>query len=158
MLAPPMMLVKTESSNSTLTPEHSDADTASSCSSALLSPRGPVPSEGACNVVVKSTFLDVEEGVGLMECFRQLRGRTMSDSAVVVTFGGEEAYIPGKFSEEHATPQEIVIEDPKDDGKAQQAETRSTHPSEEKRSTVMLRNVPNNYTRERPGSLLNKLF
>ena len=110
----PKLFNRTDS-DSTEAPEHSDADTARSvCSSASPSPRAHVRSEGACNVVVRSTFLDVAEDEGLMGCFRQLRGRTMSDSALVVAFGGEEAYIPGKFSKEHASPL-IVSQAPKDD-------------------------------------------
>ena len=110
----PKLFNRTDS-DSTEAPEHSDADTAGSvCSSVSPSPRAHVRSEGACNVVVRSTFLDVAEDEGLMGCFRQLRGRTMSDSALVVAFGGEEAYIPGKFSKEHASPL-IVSQAPKDD-------------------------------------------
>ncbi|CAE7215450.1 ML3 [Symbiodinium pilosum] len=160
----PKLFNRTDS-DSTEAPEHSDADTARSvCSSASPSPRAHVRSEGACNVVVRSTFLDVAEDEGLMGCFRQLRGRTMSDSALVVAFGGEEAYIPGKFSKEHASPL-IVSQAPKDDCRVQpmavQPKAKPSHKKKTQlakqvdRTTVMLRNLPNNYTREMFLALLD---
>ena len=89
-------------------------------------------------LVVKSTFLD--DGQSLMQRYRKLR-RAKTD----FTFGSDpEVYEPGKFST--ATTQ--------DEGETSQTSplTSTSQPTslgaKKERTTVMLRNLPNNYTRE----------
>jgi len=133
-------------------------------SSGFPSPRLDTPEggvDGQCKVFVKTTFLDVDEGQGLMQCFAQLRGRTMSDSALVIAFDIEEAYMPGKFSEEHASdcaekPTVAKATEPATEPKSQPVQKKNnTAKRASDKTTVMLRNVPNNYTREMFLALLD---
>ena len=175
--AAPVKPVRRIDSNSTVYSEHSDITTESNCSSRLPSPRQTCDRE-QCNVIVKATFLDVDEGQSLLQCFAQLRGRIISDSALVMGFGGFdiEAYEPGKFSDEHAKSAEStcagpnmpeVREEPKDTQASLQPKSQASQASQAAgkkksqskqtadRTTVMLRNVPNNYTREMFLTLLD---
>ncbi|CAE7815270.1 ML4, partial [Symbiodinium sp. CCMP2456] len=140
-------------SETTVVPELSDSESVKgTCSSGFPSPRPDTPEcvDGQCKVYVKATFLDVDESQGLMQCFAQLRGRTMSDSAAVIAFDIEEAYAPGKFSEQHASdciakPTTVCAKEPATQPKSNVSD----------RTTVMLRNIPNNYTREMFLALLD---
>jgi len=165
MPAMPRKLAQRSGSETTVVPEHSDSESLEgTCSFSLPSPRPDTPEchvEGQCKVFVKTTFLDVDEGQGLMQCFAQLRGRTMSDSALVIAFDIEEAYMPGKFSEEHASdcaekPTVAKATEPATEPKSQPVQKKNnTAKRASDKTSVMLRNVPNNYTREMFLALLD---
>ena len=180
--AAPVKPVRRIDSNSTVDLEHSDITTESNCSSRLPSPRQTGDRE-QCNVIVKATFLDVDEGQSLLQCFAQLRGRIISDSALVMAYD-IQAYEPGKFSDERAKSAESACAGPKmpevreergatqatvqpktqaslqpksQASQASQAAGKKKSQSKQTadRTTVMLRNVPNNYTREMFLTLLD---
>ena len=107
--------------------------------------------DGACHVVVRSTFLDVDEGQGLMTCFRRMR---KAKTDFIMLGPEQEVYEPGRYSEDtQVTPdatQHVTLE-PSSPCSAEQdlPELQSDQ------TTVMLRNLPNNYTREMLLTLLN---
>ena len=168
-----MQLLKVQENHSdvesTVANEHSDIETVEdSCPSAPLSPRSSGTAdacedeegEGPCNVVVRGTFLDLNDGQGLMQRYGRLR-RSRSESALAGAFDAEEAYLPGKFSDERAACAKAQASSSSD--LAQEAEAAPAAPAaaaaavkerkgstkqQAERTTVMLRNVPNNYTRE----------
>lgn len=129
----------------------SDIDTVEdSSSSQVPSPRSEACEEDECSVVVRSTFIGLSDG-SLVQHYRRLR-RFQTDS-VLVEVSPEEAYEPGKLSdsklqesrsncsreaEGHTADKGLLHEAPS----AQQVARVPT------RTTVMLRNIPNNYTRE----------
>jgi len=122
-------------------------------------------------VVVKSTFVDLKEGLSLTEMWRQLRQcKSESDLFDLV----EESYTPGKFSDEQeelrssrqsprtsqASDAEVESEVSTAPESPKQQPVRPYKKEEQKtsatgRSTMMMRNVPNNYTREMLLSMLN---
>lgn len=124
-------------------------------------------------VVVRSTFLDVEEVPSLSECFRRLR-RAFTEPHVD---SGTELYEPGKFSDD-AAESDPESEDSQmcvpviqvrsvDEESTELVEPRldlpmmASVPKDEKnqeqgKTTVMLRNLPNNYTRSMLLNLLEK--
>ena len=61
------------------------------------------------HVVVRSTFIDVDDGRSLMQRYRQLR-RAMTDSLLMGAFAEEEPYYPGRFSDERAEAPEAASE------------------------------------------------
>ena len=152
---------------STVAAEHSDIETVEdSCPSELPSPRSSGTAdacdeeEGPCNVVVRSTFIDVDDGRSLMQRFRRLR------RAKTEAFAEEEAYEPGRFSDERAkareaaaAPRAPVAAGPLPQApvamgtRAQKDSAKSTTPE---RTTVMLRNIPNNCSREMFLALLDE--
>jgi len=165
MSSTPRKLPRCSGSESTVALELSDSESVKGTSSSgFPSPRLDTPEggvDGQCKVFVKTTFLDVDEGQGLMQCFAQLRGRTMSDSALVIAFDIEEAYMPGKFSEEHASdciakPTTVSNKEPATQSKSK-VQKKKSNPARQTadRTTVMLRNIPNNYTREMFLALLD---
>mmetsp|Transcript_23213 Transcript_23213/g.41076 ORF Transcript_23213/g.41076 Transcript_23213/m.41076 type:complete len:299 (+) Transcript_23213:59-955(+) len=156
--------------------QHSDAETFEySCSSGLPSPCSSGTSdvrkeeeEGPCSIVVRSTFIDVTDGRSLVRRYRRLR-RLMTDSVLTGIFVETEAYEPGKFSEGvSAKAQDApshVIEQRRappatlgSEAKGRKAKEVMPQTAEQAcgRTTVMLRNVPNNYTRDMLLTLLNE--
>ena len=145
---------------STVAGEHSDMETVTdSCPSAVPSPRSSNTADvwdegGPCNVVVRSTFIDVDDGRSLMQRFKHLRS-AMTDSLLMGAFADEEPYYPGRFSDERAEAHKAANVPP-----APAAPAERTPPPEEARmdqdskhataenTTLILRNVPNNYSRE----------
>ena len=128
------------------------------------------PCPMAAQVVVKSTFLDVEEP-SLLERFRRLR-RAVTEPELE---SGMERYEPGKFSDDaadtdpetegsdvemqvHQVPsiQVIAVPEvraPERTGKPLPVDVKN---QEQAKTTVMLRNLPNNYTRSMLLNLLEK--
>ena len=154
---------------STVAGEHSDIETVEdSCPSEVPSPRSSGTAdvcedeEGLCNVVVRSTFIDVDDGRSLMQRYRQLR-RAMTDSLLTGAVADEEPYYPGRFSDERAEAHKAANVPP-----APAAPAERTPPPEEARmdqdskhataenTTLILRNVPNNYSREMFLAMLNE--
>eukprot|EP00439_Symbiodinium_sp_Y106_P038344 s1688_g4.t1 len=112
--------------------------------------------EGPCNVVVRSTFIDVDDGRSLMQRYRQLR-RAKTDSLLMGAFADEEPYYPGRFSDERAEAPEAVNAPSAPAAPAAPAEPapqpaagtgRDAKNASAERTTLMLRNVPNNYSRD----------
>lgn len=139
---------KPTSSDESTTAENSDVDTPGTCleeSPVWVSGTTAPTGEAEPNIVVRSTFLDINEG-GLMQQYRKLR-RTVSDSCLDGVH--QQVYVPGEYSKKRA---------------AQRAPTGScAKPRSSLRvtkatggGTVMLRNLPNNYTREMLLALLDK--
>jgi len=124
--------------------------------------------ETGANVVVKGSFLDLDDQC-LMRQYRKLR-RVMSDSILVGVLDVPEVYEPGRFSNdvEKARPkaQQTPPEQEKTPAATQPKTSRSqvtgkAAKDEEscrkvQRTTVMLRNLPNNYTRDMFLSLLDE--
>ena len=146
---------------STVANEHSDIESVEdSCPSEVTSPRSSGTAdacedeEGPCNVVVRSTFIDVDDGRSLMQRYRQLR-RAMTDSLLMGAFAEEEPYYPGRFSDERAAVPEAASEpsapaapvEPVPQPAKVTTQKDAKHATGE-RTTVMLRNVPNNYNRD----------
>mmetsp|Transcript_23828 Transcript_23828/g.48971 ORF Transcript_23828/g.48971 Transcript_23828/m.48971 type:complete len:296 (+) Transcript_23828:83-970(+) len=146
---------------STVANEHSDIESVEdSCPSEVTSPRSSGTAdacedeEGPCNVVVRSTFIDVDDGRSLMQRYRQLR-RAMTDSLLMGAFAEEEPYYPGRFSDERAEVSEAASEpslpaapaEPVPQPAKVTTQKDAKHATGE-RTTVMLRNVPNNYNRD----------
>jgi len=142
----------TESTHAT---EHSDVETLESHSSQHALSRtctAEMDDVKGANIVIKGSFIDLDDQC-LMRQFRTLR-RTMSDSILAGVLDVPGVYEPGRFSNElqakqmfqektSATPQ---LKSPKNKvaGKAAKPE----EPRQDQRTTVMLRNLPNNYTRD----------
>ena len=179
-LAVPEQLSKHADSDveSTVAAEHSDIETVEdSCPSELPSPRSSGMAdasdeeEGSCNVFVRSTFIDVDDGRSLMQRYRQLR-RTMTDSVFLGAwnFAEEEAYEPGRFSDERAKAEATAPSAPSTppcstppctppstpEAKPVQVAKASKEAKQAERTTLMLRNVPNNCTREMFLGLLDE--
>lgn len=139
--------------------------------------------DGSCHLVVKSTFLEVTDG-GMMKQYSKLR-RVKSDSLVQHLLE-EEVYTPGKFSNEQepqvtmsskasdsstcptprdqtravrqsrAQPMERSEQRGRWHPRAACASTQAHSPDYMGRTTVMMRNLPNNYTRDMFVEMLNK--
>jgi len=117
-----------------------NTDTLSETSTDVASDPEHVMEEGmeGSQLVVKSTFLD--DGQSLMQRYRKLR-RAKTD----FTFGSDpEVYEPGKFSTTTTTTQQGQGLG----GQTSQTSQRESLGAKKERTTVMLRNLPNNYTRE----------
>ncbi|CAE7570336.1 ML4 [Symbiodinium natans] len=105
------------------------------------------------SVVVKHTFLDVQEGESLDEQCRRMR-RAYSDPAFMKYTGGA-VYKPGQFSDEQ--DQELMLmthltsSDCPESAPAFSSDTAKANG----RTTMMLRNLPNNYTRRMLLELLD---
>ncbi|CAJ1439291.1 unnamed protein product [Effrenium voratum] len=123
----------------------------------------------SCNVVVRSTFIDFDDA-SMALCYRKLR-RFATDSVLARVLDVPAAYEPGKFSDQQdedearrriaakvATQEaqgRVVVEEPKIKPRdAGRDAPKQSAPAE--RTTVMLRNVPNNYTREMLLTLLDE--
>ena len=150
---------------STVAGEHSDIETVTdSCPSAVPSPcsSGTVDlwddADGPCNVVVRSTFIDVDDGRSLRQRFKHLRG-AMTDSLLKGAFADEEPYYPGRFSDERAEAQKAANvpsapaapAEPAPQPTPPRAEAsmdQDGKPTTTERTTLLLRNVPNNYSRD----------
>ena len=156
-MAMKQMLVKPDShsdAESTMQLD-SDVETLVTCSSRPLSPRTSqadmkfVEAQNV-NVIVRSSFIDLDDQCMQRE-YRRLR-RVMSDSVLAGWLDIPEAYEPGKFSDEQSQKHQPI--EPKSECKS--PECGKTHPSKDvkdsnqgqERTTIMLRNLPNNYTRE----------
>ena len=121
--------------------------------SLLPSPRSDEMSDvceeecGACHLVVRSTFLHMDDGHSLRQTYRKLR-RAKTDSALMNK--DPAVYETGKFMKEHCqetrSPKASV--QPSQPVTASSAEGQTVTGKSKERSTVMLRNLPNNYTRE----------
>jgi len=141
------------------------------------------PASGDGQVVIKSTFLDVEECPSLTKRFRTLR-KSKTDSELCWLSDDEEAaYEPGRFSDEKASEsitapalqvspvdeQSVKCEGPRQSSPERLSRAKARRPATIclesalrcdgcasspqasnyiEKTTVMLRNVPNNYTRE----------
>jgi len=146
----------------------SDVELCSPCSA----PPAAEPST-ACQVVVRSTFLDVEECPPLSQRVRTLRrAKTESDLGAC---DGQEIYEPGRFSDERKIPASSTpAESSSGNARKEDAEPKARQQlcletalrcdaseggtpvdGNARRTTVMLRNVPNNYTREMMLTLLD---
>ena len=159
-------------SESTHFSESSDVETLESTTSRPLSPctvTAEMEDETVANVIVKGSFIDLDDQC-LMRQYRKMR-RVMSDSILLGVLDVPEVYEPGKFSNEFEktettkqTP--LLVEETKpvasqpkkaksqvNPGKAAKTEESS---SKVERTTVMLRNLPNNYTRDMFLSLLDE--
>eukprot|EP00438_Fugacium_kawagutii_P034564 Skav216757 [mRNA] locus=scaffold3303:12117:15736:- [translate_table: standard] len=125
----------------------------------------------SANIVVKGSFIDMDDHC-LVRQYRKLR-RVMSDSCLAGVLDVPEVYEPGRFSNDFAkatqtqkergdcvrsrekTPVAIQHKSQKNqvkEGKVAQVEEGSKN----QRTTVMLRNLPNNYTRDMFLSLLDE--
>ena len=122
------------------TTEHSDMDSVVSCS-APHTPR-VADVEETCAVVVKSSFIDLDDYC-LMRQYRKLR-RCVTDSVLAGVLDVPVVYEPGKFSDEAQKRQPAEPSKPSQPKAAPRDECKQT--SAEERTTLMLRNLPNNYT------------
>jgi len=112
--------------------------------------------------VVKSTFIDLADETSLKVCYRRLR-KTKTDSALLETDSPDEldVYEPGKFSDEMQAREQQSVWTQSQEG--EQEEVMAGVPpttagawlpfeagawEEDGRTTLMMRNLPNNYTRE----------
>eukprot|EP00438_Fugacium_kawagutii_P025274 Skav207209 [mRNA] locus=scaffold1244:90176:94594:+ [translate_table: standard] len=138
---------KPTSSDESTTAENSDVDTPGPCSeeSRMYEVCGMAASNGETkpSIVVRSTFLDINEG-GLMQQYRKLR-RTVSDSCLDGV--RQEVYVPGEYSKKRVGQRAPTGAKT---GSSLCA-TRATGGG-----TVMLRNLPNNYTRDMLLALLDQ--
>ncbi|CAK9112131.1 Protein MEI2-like 4 (AML4) (MEI2-like protein 4) [Durusdinium trenchii] len=154
------MLVKSDNhsdAESTTLVETSDIETIETCSSRPLSPRSSVadPAVQDGNVIVKSSFIDFDDQC-LRHHYRRLR-RVMSDSVLTGWLDVPEVYEAGKFSDERVQKQQPVDPEPTtkstECGKASQGKDCGQG---QERTTVMLRNLPNNYSRDMFLELLDE--
>jgi len=109
------------------------------------------PAAGTGNMVVKRTFLDLDDEVSLYYCFRQLR-KCKTDTSL--HFSAKPAvYEPGKFSDDvQAALQPELDEAISQTPLLLRLETCAG----DERTTVMLKNIPNNYTRDMVLNLLDE--
>ncbi|OLQ08502.1 Protein MEI2-like 3 [Symbiodinium microadriaticum] len=137
-------------------PELKHADRHSDVESTVANEHSDIESvEDSCpSEVPSSTFIDVDDGRSLMQRYRQLR-RAMTDSLLMGAFAEEELYYPGRFSDERAEAPEAASEPSVPAAPAEpvrQPAKATTHKDTKyataERTTVMLRNVPNNYSRD----------
>ncbi|CAE7780100.1 ML5 [Symbiodinium sp. CCMP2592] len=106
--------------------------------------------EVTCEVVVKSTFIHVDDGCGLMQLYRRLR---RSQTAFIASAVPAEADEPARCMEDESkqddSPSASKASTEKLEGEAKPTQLP------ECKTTVMLRNVPNDYTREMLLELLD---
>mmetsp|Transcript_80589 Transcript_80589/g.127290 ORF Transcript_80589/g.127290 Transcript_80589/m.127290 type:complete len:298 (+) Transcript_80589:71-964(+) len=162
------------SSASTAAGDLSDVETLSPAGDSTFGADESWPVHHAPQVVVRSTFLDVEELPSLSERFRRLR-RAFTEPQVD---SGTELYEPGKFSDDAAEsdPESEVSQmmcvpvirvksvdqestelvEPRDLPMATALPMKDVKNQEQGKTTVMLRNLPNNYTRSMLLNLLEK--
>ena len=102
---------------------------------------------GACHLVVRSTFLHMDDGHSLRQTYRRLR-RAKTDFALMNK--DPAVYETGNFMKEHCQetrgPKASV--QPSQPVAASNGKAEGQTGKSKERSTVMLRNLPNNYTRE----------
>ncbi|CAE7315691.1 ML4 [Symbiodinium microadriaticum] len=106
--------------------------------------------EVTCEVVVKSTFIHVDDGCGLMRLYRRLR-RSQTD--FITSAVCEEVDEPGKCMEDRSKQEDS----PSASNTSTETLEVAVKPNDqvECKTTVMLRNVPNDYTREMLLELLD---
>jgi len=116
------------------------------------SPRGSdCRSLAACmsNVIVKNSFIDLDDEPSLHFRFRQLR-RCKSDTSLQLSTKAV-VYEPGKFIDNVQAAflqQELVVISPP---------SRREARTGDERTTVMVKNIPNNYTRDMVLDLFNEM-
>lgn len=103
--------------------------------------------EFICHVVVKSTFIEVTNGSSMMQRFKKFR-KSKTDSAL--QDGNEEEIV---LSDLKIEKQEVANNEPLPEP-AERPAARTGCSSG--KTTVMMRNIPNNYTRKMFLELLNK--
>lgn len=107
---------------------------------------GP-PEDLSQQLVVKSTFLDVTDGLSTMQRFMRLR-RAKSDPTLGWTFKLSHQELTDEAEEDRAVTLAAATE---------AAESKDSEiPEPQGRTTVCLRNVPNNYTRQMLLELLEE--
>ena len=160
------MLVKPEShsdTDSTVAVESSDVETVESSSVEVSSTQvDEVDLESTevndANVIVKGSFIDLDDQC-LQRQYRKLR-RIMSDSILTGWMDIPEVYEAGKFSREWAQKKQPVDEKPKEKSECGKKSSGKKDSSQEQDSqehtTIMLRNLPNNYTRDMFLALLDE--
>ncbi|CAE7570339.1 ML1 [Symbiodinium natans] len=101
---------------------------------------------------VRSTFLDLDDGKDCRRLYRELRkAKTESDIDLLME---TEVYHPGKFSDERMESQETSD---RDCPEVTSAVAGVEEEDVERKTTVMLRNLPLNYSRDMLLTLLDKL-
>eukprot|EP00439_Symbiodinium_sp_Y106_P044204 s459_g5.t1 len=118
---------------------------------------GAPPLVEVVKVVVRGTFLHVEEG-SLRGRFRSLR-RFKTDSVAAGVFDELDAYEPGKLSSQ-ADEADVPAADAEVAVASMPADSTATRPpwrrgGTDGKTTVMLRNIPNNYSRDMVLELLD---
>jgi len=112
--------------------------------------RSPVAGMG--NVVVKKTFLDLDDELSLHYSFRQLR-KCKTDTSLHLS-AKPAVYEPGKFSDD---VQAALLQQELDDAISRTSQSRRLETCDgDERTTVMLKNIPNNYTRDMVLNLLDE--
>mmetsp|Transcript_16464 Transcript_16464/g.31063 ORF Transcript_16464/g.31063 Transcript_16464/m.31063 type:complete len:269 (+) Transcript_16464:71-877(+) len=110
----------------------------------LAPPEDKEHESGDQQLVVKSTFLDVTDGVSARQRFRTMR-RAQSDP--VLEAEGPEAYAPGQL-EDSPRPGALRASEPTGSASVPEKAEAEVWAEAEERSTLCLRNVPNNYSRQ----------
>jgi len=126
-------------------------------SSRTSTPNGGPEISEVGKVVVRGTFLHVEEG-SLRGRFRSLR-RFKTDSVAAGVFDELDAYEPGKLSSQ-ADEADVPAADAEVAVASMPADSTATRPpwrrgGTDGKTTVMLRNIPNNYSRDMVLELLD---
>jgi len=130
----------------TMLTEHSDIETSSTRPSRPPSPANTEFAEADAKVIVRSSFIDLDDQCMQRE-YRRLR-RVMSDSILTGWLDVPAVYEPGKFSDER-TQKQMIVDDSESKWKNPESKASGKDLNRGKdRTTVMLRNLPNNYTRE----------
>ncbi|CAE7668280.1 ML3, partial [Symbiodinium pilosum] len=123
------------------------------------SSRMPTPSGGpdaeVGKVVVRGTFLHVEDEGSLRGRFRALR-RLKTDSAVAGVFDELDPYEPGKISSNTAREDLPQATEAAASPVASPPRLARQPAASAGKTTVMLRNIPNNYTRDMVLELLDE--
>jgi len=110
------------------------------------------PAAGTGNVIVKRTFLDLDDELSLHYSFRQLR-KCKSDTSLHLS-AKPAVYEPGKFSDGvQASPFQQELDEA---GSLTFPSLRLETCAGDERTTVMLKNIPNNYTRDMVLNLLDE--
>jgi len=108
--------------------------------------------DSECSVVVRGTFIGLSDG-SLVQHYRRLR-RFQTDS-VLVEVSPEEAYEPGQLSDSKLQESEAERHTMADKGLLHEAPSAQEVAQVPTRTTVMLRNIPNSYTRKKLLQLLD---
>eukprot|EP00913_Durusdinium_trenchii_P034625 g32394.t1 len=105
--------------------------------------------EGSCHLVVRSTFLHMDDGQSLMQRYRKLR-RAKTEFALERAMEDLEVYELGTAPRPHVAPlaPPTPTTAPVKTACGGVAEPGHRMSYRKERTTVMLRNLPNNYTRE----------
>jgi len=98
------------------------------------------------DLIVKGTFLNLDDGQSLMKRYRKIR-KAKTDFALEVAMKDPEVYELGKLckSDEVAKQAQPTATDA---GRDDDKENHQAKIGSKEKTTVMLRNLPNNYTRE----------